>query len=90
MYDIRNDPNELRNLAKEQKFKKVIEEHLEFVPQFNRSPAKRKPEWDINRGEIYVICQGKRFALKTTPSRRCIKMSNSSAFGEILLYVNSK
>lgn len=50
-YDMRKDPNELRNLAKEQKFKKVIEEHLQFVPQFNRSPAKRKPEWDLNRGE---------------------------------------
>ena len=39
LYDMRNDPNEWKNLAQDTKFRKVIEEHLQFLPPVNLPPA---------------------------------------------------
>ena len=39
LYDMRNDPNEWKNLAEDPKFKKVIEEYLSFLPSVNLPPA---------------------------------------------------
>lgn len=39
LYDMRNDPNEWKNLAEDPKFKKVIEEYLQFLPSVNLPPV---------------------------------------------------
>ena len=39
LYDMRNDPNEWHNLAKDPKFAKVINHHKKFLPNINRKPA---------------------------------------------------
>jgi len=38
LYDHKSDPNEWNNLADEKQYKKVIEEHAEWIPQTNAKP----------------------------------------------------
>jgi choline-sulfatase len=39
LYDLRNDPNEWRNLAGDSGQRDVIEEHRKWIPKVNRKPA---------------------------------------------------
>ena len=39
LYDMRKDPNEWANLAKDPKYGKVINRHKKFLPEINRKPA---------------------------------------------------
>jgi arylsulfatase A-like enzyme len=38
LYDHKRDPNEWNNLAREPQYRKVIEEHAEWIPQTNAKP----------------------------------------------------
>ena len=58
LYDMRNDPNEWKNLAEDSKFRKVIEEHLQFLPKVNRAPAKGSRSRILTVEKDHVIWEG--------------------------------
>ena len=55
---MRNDPNEWKNLAEDSKFRKVIEEHLQFLPQVNRPPARGSRSRILTVEKDHVIWEG--------------------------------
>ena len=60
LYDMRNDPNEWKNLAEDPKFKKVIAEHLQFLPSINLPPAQGSRSRILTVEEDHVIWEGKK------------------------------
>jgi len=59
LYDMRKDPNEWNNLAKDSKYAGVIKEHKAFLPKVNRKPASGSAHRILTRNENgKVIWQG--------------------------------
>jgi arylsulfatase A-like enzyme len=60
LYDMRKDPHEWNNLAKDPKYSDVIKEHQSFLPKVNRKPAPGSSSRILTRdGKGKVIWQGK-------------------------------
>jgi arylsulfatase A-like enzyme len=60
LYDMRNDPNEWKNLAEDPKFKKVVEEHLQFLPPVNLPPAQGSRSRILTVEKDHVIWEGEK------------------------------
>ena len=60
LYDMRNDPNEWKNLAHDPKFKKVIDEHVSFLPEVNNAPAPGSRSRILTVEKDHVIWEGKK------------------------------
>ena len=59
LYDMRKDPHEWNNLAKDPKYAEVIKEHQSFLPKENRKPAPGSSSRILTRdGKGKVIWQG--------------------------------
>ena len=60
LYDMRKDPDEWNNLAKDSKYAGIIKEHQAFLPKINRKPAPRSAARILTRDKNgKVIWQGK-------------------------------
>jgi hypothetical protein len=59
LYDLRDDPNEWRNLAGNGEFRGIIEEHRRWLPKVNRKPAPGSAHRILVYEEGQAVWEGK-------------------------------